>query len=309
MSWVDPQVTDLVAQLAQVQAAHVADLSIEEARGFGTATFAAVAPPARTLARVEDIEVPGPDGPIPCRVHVPVGGDGGPLPVVLLFIGGTFVLTGPDALGGLPSVLADEVGAVVVVPTHRLPPEHPFPASFDDCFAVYRWALDHAGEIGGDPARIAVMGESSGATLAAAVTIDARDAGLPQPRYQVLAEPLVDHESEAPSLQQHDILLDRRAVRYGSGLLLGDRPWPVRASPLRTQDLAGLAPAYVVTAELDCLHDDGHAYVARLRAAGVPVTHCCYEGQVHGFVAMSGLFASGLVALHQLAGALRLALR
>lgn len=274
-SYIDPQVQQLMELWNATVTGHVTELSIEDARAAYSQSFPMLGPPAREMHRVEEIEIPGPAGPIKCRILVPRHSEQ-PLPVVLYFIGGTYVITSAEAMGSTPGVIAAEADCIVMIPEHRLPPEHRFPAAYDDCFAVYDWLIDHAADIGGDPGRIALLGESSAGTLAASVAIDAKMANRPQPVLQVLIEPLTDHLAETQSRYEHEMFLDVRALKFGTGLYFGDEPPDPRASPLRAPELSGLAPAYLVTAELDPLRDEGRAYGARLRAAGVRVSHHPY---------------------------------
>ena len=234
----------------------------------------------------------------------------GPMPVLLYFIGGTFSMLSAYSMGGTPSVLASEANCIMVIPEHRMPPENLFPAGFDDCLATYKWLLESAGEIGGDPNCIAVGGGSSAGTHAAALCLDAKAEGLPQPVLQWLDIPLLDHMGESTSAHQMEYMLNRDTLRFGSAIHFGHdnwQEWPLRASPLRAPDLTGLAPAYITTAELDPLVDEGKAYAVRLRKAAVPCTHLCYEGQIHGFSAMGGIIDEGLMFLYQVAGVLRYA--
>jgi len=153
-----------------------------------------------------------------------------------------------------------------------MPPENLFPAGFDDCLATYKWLLENASEINGNSKCIAVGGGSSAGTNAAALCLDAKEQGLPQPVLQWLDIPFLDHIDESTSVQQVDYIINRKALRHGSGILFGHdnwQEWPLRASPLRAPDLSGLAPAYITTAELDPLRDQGKAYAVRLRKAGV----------------------------------------
>jgi len=250
--------------------------------------------------------IPGPSGEIECRVFRPKDAVG-ELPIILHFLSGTYVATSLDNLAPPPSAMAMEVGCIVVVPLHRMPPENPYPAAYDDCFAIYKWLLDNGALWGGDPGRIIINGESSGATLAAAVCIDARDEGLPQPIMQVLAEPLLDHESETPSMNEFTYILSKEAVRFGSKTYFGDSPPPRRASPLRAESLAGVAPAYIITAGLDPLRDEGIAFVARLRRENVTVIHRNHDGQVHGFFSMLTQVTQSRIAFQEVCAVIRFA--
>lgn len=180
-----------------------------------------------------------------------------------------------------------EVGAVVVSPDYRLTPEHPFPAGFDDCFAVLRWFVETAASFGFDSDRVAITGESSGANLAAACAIEARDQSGPALRLQVLHYPALDVDFATASYREneHAPVLSAAEMRYFWSQYLPDGPHGAddRALPLRA-DLHGVAPALITTAEYDPLRDDGIAYVERLRQAGVPVDHLTASRLPHGFL-------------------------
>lgn len=302
--YIDPEIRPLLEQMA-ANYGDFSKLSVAETRAMFAQTAAATARPLPDDCVDDFFEVPGPAGPIPCRLFRPAGATGA-LPVVVLFLSGTYVATSLDQVGNNPVALVQALGCMVVTPLHRIPPEAPFPAAYDDCFAVYRWLLENGGVIGGNGA-IVLLGESSGATLAASVCIDAREAGLAQPRLQVLAEPLLDHQSETPSINEFAYVLSKADIRRGSALYFGDQPPPPRASPLRADRLAGVAPAYVITAGLDPLRDEGFAFVARLRAEGVTVAHRNHEGQVHGFFSMHEQLTQARIAFRECCAAIQLA--
>ena len=191
---------------------------------------------------------------------------------------------------------------------YRLAPEHPFPAPHEDCWAVVSWLHEHAAMWGGDPGRIAVCGDSAGGNLAAGVALRARDEGVPL-ALQALVYPCID-DDQAPYESM-------RTNASGYFLSAADMAWfweqfvppghrsDARAVPARNDDLSGLAPAYVVTAEFDPLRDEGERYAARLTEAGVPTELVRHDGVVHGFVARWSVMARADVAFEGLAAALR----
>jgi len=308
--YVNPQTQAVIDGLGERNLDDVSEQSIEVIREAASQLFTQLGPPPADIFKEEYIQVPGPAGDINCLTFTPTDPGEGKLPVLLYFIGGTFSHQSAKELGGTPSVLAKQANCIVVIPEHRIPPENPFPAGFEDCFAVYRWLLDNAGEIHGDVNRIAVGGGSSAGTHAAALCLDAKEAGIRQPVLQWLDVPFLDQIGEFPSIHEMSYLVDRASLRWGAGIHFGhDRwqEWGLRASPLRAPDLTGLAPAFITTAELDPLRDEGKAYAIRLRQAGVPCTHLCYEGQIHGFSGMGGVIDEGLMFIYQAAGVLRYA--
>lgn len=255
------------------------------------------------VGSVVDRTVPGPPGgpEVGVRVYRPVSApsaDGGQrrwregdLPVVVFLHGGGFTLCGLDSHDRLCRTLANGVGAAVVSVDYRQAPEHRFPAAAEDAYAVVRWVAAHAAEIGGDPARIAVAGDSSGGNLAAVTALMARDHGGPALAYQALIYPMLDPSCDTGSYREYaeDHFTTAAHLRWyweqylGPGGSTAD-PY---AAPVLAEDLSGLPPAYVLTAECDPLRDEGEAYGARLRAAGVETEIVRVEGQFHGFISMA----------------------
>jgi acetyl esterase len=199
----------------------------------------------------------------------------------------------------------------VLSASYRLAPEHPFPKGLEDTVAAFRWAAEHAAELGVDPSRIAVGGDSAGANLATATCLQARDEGDgAQPAMQLLIYPVTDADGGpsrrlfAEGFQLTKADMDWFEAHYLSGD--GDKEDP-RISVLRA-DLAGLPPAYVTTAGFDPLRDEGEAYAERLRAAGVPVALRRHAGLVHGFANMTEISRSSRAAMLEAAGAVRMGL-
>jgi acetyl esterase len=262
------------------------------------------------VARAEDRTLPGPAGEIPVRIYAPESR--GPLPAIAYFHGGGFVLGGLDTHDGTCRALANASGAMVVSVDYRLAPEHRFPAAAEDCYAALRFLGERGAELGADPRRLAVAGDSAGGNLAAVAALCARERRGPVLRFQLLVYPVADHRFDTPSYRDNaeGYFLTAAMMRWFWGHYLeraeqGDDPL---ASPLRAKDLSGLPPALVVTAEYDPLRDEGEAYAARLREAGVPTELRRYAGQIHGFFSMFDLLDDGRTALDHAAGALRKAL-
>lgn len=238
-----------------------------------------------------DRVIPGPAGDLPVRVLTP--GPGGPWPALVWFHGGGWVLGGLD--GGIHSLrlLSNVAQCVVVSVDYRLAPEHPFPAAVEDCLAAARWVADRAAEVGADPARVAVGGDSAGGNLAAVVAQLARDGGGPRLAAQLLVCPVTDSDLSRPSYAANGEgylltteLMDWFWTQYlGPG---GDRADP-RAAPLRAPSLAGLPPAHIVAAQYDPLADEAVAYAHALRASGVEATLDEAPGQLHDYAMNLGI--------------------
>jgi acetyl esterase len=253
--------------------------------------------PAPPLARIEDISIPGPAGALPGRVYDSHGSATTPRPVIAYFHGGGWVQGDLETHHGLCARLALRSGALVVAVDYRLAPEHRFPAAVEDTLAAYRWLRSRGGEIGADPTRVAVAGDSAGGNLAAVVSQEAALAGEPVPLCQVLIYPALDFSLDTPShreLEDAHIIPRDRILWYRDQYLAQADQTDQRASPLRARDLAGQPPAMIVTAGFDPLRDEGHAYADRLREAGVDVTHREYPGQIHAFVSLTRAIPQGL---------------
>jgi acetyl esterase len=234
------------------------------------------------VASVVDTTYPSPVGPQRARVYRPEAD--GPVPTVLFVHGGGYVLGDVDTHDDQARLLCREVGAVVVSIDYRLAPEHPFPAAPLDVAAALRHVVARVAELGGDPGRIAVAGDSAGGNLSAGAAVVARDEGLPLAA-QLLLYPSTDftpteHPSRVESAEGFFLTLDDMA--WFSAQYAADAADP-RASVLHHPDLTGLAPAVVATAEHDPLRDEGEAYAAALAEAGVPVLARRYSGLIHGF--------------------------
>ncbi|MEX2254487.1 MAG: alpha/beta hydrolase [Acidimicrobiia bacterium] len=261
---------------------------------------------AEPVEVVEDRTLPGPAGDIPVRVYDP--DPGATSPVVAYFHGGGFVMMDLDTHDRVCRRLANAANAVVVSVDYRLAPEHRFPAALDDCMAVIHWLTVHAAELAGDPARIAVTGDSAGGNLAAATALAARNGG-PGLAAQVLIYPVIDAACDTDSFATNaeGYLLTADTMRWFWDLYLGpdgDRDDPY-ASVMRVDDLSTAPPALVITAEYDVLRDEGEAYAERLRAAGVEVITSRYAGMIHGFLAMDDMTSAAGAAIREAAAFLQ----
>ncbi len=248
--------------------------------------------PRIEVAAVEEAEVPGAAGPLRARVYRPVTEGGGSVPTLVFVHGGGFVIGDIDSYDAQCRMLCRSAGAVVLAFEYRLAPEARFPAAVEDAVAATAWALDHVADLGGDPARIAVGGDSAGGNLAAIACQELRG-HEPPIAAQLLLYPVTDMSQERPSYAENGegLFLTEDDMRWfeASYLAEGDSREDPRVSPLLAADLSGLPPAIVISAELDPLRDDGEAYAQALEDAGVRVVRRRYDSLVHGFFGMAAV--------------------
>jgi acetyl esterase len=266
------------------------------------------------MASVADRTCPGLAGDVPVRVYVPTG-EPGPRPVLVYFHGGGWVIGDLESHDATVRALAAASGVTVVAVDYRLAPEHPFPAAVDDCLAAVRWVADPAtaAELGIDPARMAVGGDSAGGNLAAVAAQQLRDTG-PSLRFQLLVYPATDMHFSHSSIDENAegyFLTKADMAWFRSHYCAGEDWTDPRVSPLLATDEAvrRVAPALVITAEYDPLRDEGEAYAARLAATGVDAKVSRYDSVIHGFFSMGDLVPEGKAAIDEAAEALRAALR
>jgi acetyl esterase len=263
--------------------------------------------PPIPMARVEPVEIPGPDGTIGARLYVPT--EPAPSALLVYYHGGGWVIGDLETHDRPCRFLAAHAGVQVLAIDYRLAPEHPFPAAPEDALAAYAWAGANAARLGIEPARVGVGGDSAGANLAAVTCLLARDGDLPPPAMQLLIYPVTDAGGEMPSRRifREGFLLTHRDMDYFEDTYLpagADRSDP-RVSILRAEDLSGLPPAYLATAGFDPLRDEGEAYALRLRDAGVRVTLRRHPGLVHTYANLTAICPSARHAMLEAAGALR----
>jgi acetyl esterase len=300
-----PQAQTLCDALAVLQTPPASDATLQETRDGLAMLHASGSGEPEPVYAIGDLDADG----VPVRVYRPSADDN--LPVVVFLHGGGWTIGSVDVYDPITRALANAANAIVVSVEYRLAPEHPYPEPMDDCWTVLEWATQHAQEFEGDPTRIAVAGDSAGANLAAACALMARDAGIPL-ALQVLIYPVTDAAMTTASYTANaeGYLLEASTMRWffdcytRGGTDGGD--WHI--SPLRAPDVAGVAPALVITAEYDPLRDEGEAYAKRLADAGVPVELTRYDGMIHAFFALPAVLDDGKAAMNQVASALQKAL-
>jgi acetyl esterase len=253
---------------------------------------------------------------VPVRIYWPPTGEPSNLPIVVFYHGGGFALGDLDTHDPVARAHAVGADAIVVSVDYRLAPEHPFPAGLEDCWAALQWVAEHAAELGGDPGRIAVAGDSAGANLAAVVAHRARDEGGPKLAFQLLWYPTITADLSLPSFTQNANapILDRDGIDaflhwYIPGIDISDpKALPAGFAPSNASSFAGLPPAFIGSAEHDPLRDDAAVYAGLLNAAGVPVTLSNEPTLVHGYVSFALLIPAAAEATNRGVAALKAAL-
>jgi acetyl esterase len=308
----DPQAQFVVFLAEKLRLPQLHQMTPEQGRRYFSSTVGPLDAPLRPVARIEDLSASGPAGPIPLRVYTPIGSASEPRAVLVWYHGGGFVIGDLDTHDAPLRMLADETRCVIVSVDYRLAPIHKFPAAVEDAHAAYLWVVAHAAEIGGDPARVAVGGDSAGGNLAAVICHLAKDRGDPAPVYQVLLYPATDLSR---STRSHRTFVDGYLLTgptlkwFSNHYLHGDLDVAdPRVSPIRFADFSGLPPALVITAGYDPLRDEGRDYAAALEKAGVPVRYICHDALIHGFFSMTGAIDAARGAVTEAAAILREAL-
>jgi acetyl esterase/lipase len=302
-----------LAELAE-STSFLSGKSVAEARAHARIEAEVTDPqPAIPMARVEELSIPGQGGPIPARLYVPGGlAPGAATALTIYFHGGGWVIGDLETHDGVCRFLAAAAGTAVLAIDYRLAPEHPFPAAVEDAWAAFAWALTNAGELGIDPARIAVAGDSAGGNLSAVVCLLARAGGGAMPAMQLLIYPPTDAAADLPSrrLFAEGFLLTKADMDIFQSHYLppGTDAADPRASILLAPDLSGLPPAYVATAGFDPLRDEAEAYALRMREAGVRVALRRHPGLIHSFANQTAISRTARGAMLEAAGALRMGL-
>jgi acetyl esterase len=264
-----------------------------------------------TVASVEarDLQAGGAAGPRPARLYRPAEA-ATPSGLLVYFHGGGFVIGDLETHDAHCRRLAHSSGQRVMAVDYRLAPENPFPAGHDDALAATRWAFDHAAELGADPARIGVGGDSAGGNLAASVAQDLRGDPARRLKLQLLLYPATWPREETESRRERDgpVLSKAAMAFFEQSLAFADHPHAHRAMPARAADLSGLPPAYIVTAGFDPLEHEGRDYAAALSAAGVLAQHANYPALVHDFFIMGDVSPAVVEAAREAGAAIRAAL-
>ena len=265
-----------------------------EGRAYFNAVFATKPEDQEPVAVVRELSIPVAGGEIRARIYAPKPGK---LPVLVHYHGGGWVLMGLETHDGYCRQLANASGAAVIAVEYRKAPEFKAPVLAEDCFAALKWVIANAAELNVDTSRLGVVGDSAGGNLAAAVTLMAREAGIPI-KCQVLTYPAVDATLSAPSIQENKQapLLGEAEMKWFYGYYLDGASVDARhplVSPLFASSHAGLPAAFVSTAEFDPLRDEGEAYAKKLKDAGVAVEAKRYDSVFHGFMLMSKIIPEG----------------
>ena len=303
-----PQIKHVLEAMAEMNLKPIEAMTPAEARAQMEATAQSRKAEPLPVDRVEERTIPGPAGDIRVRLYWP--SKAVPLPAIVYFHGGGHVIGSLDTHDLIARNLCAGGAALVVSVDYRMGPEHRFPAAVEDSFAALEWVHANAKSFGADPDRLGVHGDSAGANLAAVVALLARDAGGPKLRLQSLVYPVADYNLAGDSYEKYARgcgLLTREAMVWFRNHYLRRSTdaddW--RASPIKAGSFAGVAPAIVVTAECDVLHDEGRAYAEALRGAGVSVEYQEYRGMIHGFFGMVPAVDDAMSAQRSVAAAFR----
>jgi acetyl esterase len=305
-----PQAAALLERAAKSPLPPYYDVPAAVARRLYRDTRGALTPDPPAVESAQLLLAPGAAGPVPVRAYRPKGaGKDEILPALVYFHGGGWVIGDLDTHDVVCRTLCNGARCAVYSVEYRKAPESPFPAAVEDCLAALSFVAGQAAVLKIDPARIAVGGDSAGGNLAAVCALHTRDAGGPALSFQLLIYPATDQRMGHPSIDGNGegYLLTRKSMLYFRGHYLPRKEdwldW--RASPLLARSLAGLPPAWVMTAGFDPLLDEGRAYAERLKEEGVAVEYREYADMVHGFVTMGRALDAASVALGDCAAALK----
>lgn len=320
MSGLHPQVAVLLERAAKSPLPPYCDVPPAVARRLYRDTRGPLTPDPPAVESVQLLLVAGPEGPagpagpVPVRAYRPRGaGKDEALPALVYFHGGGWVIGDLDTHDVVCRTLANGARCAVFSVEYRKAPESPFPAAVEDCFAVTRFVFQNGKALKINDEQIALGGDSAGGNLATVMALMARDAGGPAISFQLLIYPGADQRMGHPSIDANGegYLLTRKSMIYFRGHYLPKQAdwldW--RASPLLAKSLAGLPPAFVMTAGFDPLRDEGKAYADRLAQEGVKTEYRNYADMVHGFITMGRALDTANAALADCAQALKKAWR
>jgi acetyl esterase len=290
----DPRAKRFLDRLAALSPPSVLALTVEERRS-GLRQLLSFSGPGASIGRVEDRVLPGPGAaPLTLRVYTPPADTSdAPLPALVYFHGGGLVAGSLDTHDPICRSLSNVTGCVLLSVDYRLAPEHPFPAAVEDGCQATVWIARHAQELGIDPARLGVCGDSAGATLAAVVCQTLTRSREVPLALQFLLCPIMDFGAVTASRRNYaaGYLVDQATLDHDLKHYLGPEgdPTDPRVSPLRAADVSDLPPTCIHTAEFDPLRDEGAAYADRLQLAGIKTTYRCHSGMIHLFYGMGAL--------------------
>ncbi len=307
----EPRVKRFLDALAASNPPDALDVPVEQRRA-SLAEIMKLAGTPVAIASVDDRSLPGPAGELPIRIYTPASGTNDLLPGLVYFHGGGLVAGSIDTHDAFARALAAASLCRIVSVGYRLAPEHRYPAALEDAQAAIRYVAAHAKDLGIDPARLGVGGDSAGGTLAAAACQSLRDMNGPALALQLLICPILDYGSVSASRREfaHGYLVDEATLTHDLRHCLppGMDPADPRISPLRARDLGKLPPAIIHTAEYDPLRDEGRAYYERLEHTGSALSYTCHAGMIHLFYALGGVIPYARIAVGQIGADLRAAL-
>ncbi|HWD28205.1 MAG TPA: alpha/beta hydrolase [Rhizomicrobium sp.] len=297
----DPIVKGFLDQMKAAGGPKMSEAGPEAGRAQFAGLMQLAGPKDVPIGKSENRTVPTPSGGVPIRIYTPVAAGRDPMPALVYYHGGGFVIGNIDTHDGLCRMLANEGGFRVIAVDYRLAPENKYPAAIDDAFAALSWVVANAPEIGVDANRLAVGGDSAGGNLAAGVAQLAKAKGGMALSAQMLLFPVTQIGAETRSLKEFAVgyFLEKETLDwfYASYLPSGADTSDPRISPLRAKDLSNLPPAYIMLGGFDPLHDEGMEYADKLRAAGVKVTLADHTDMVHCFVYLQSILPQAHDAL------------
>jgi acetyl esterase/lipase len=296
----DPQARAFLDHIAALNRPSIEDMPLHEARALFEESFTRLGGPPVAVGRVDEVEAPGPRGPIPVRVYTPENATP-PRPLFVFYHGGGYVNGSRDSYDAVCRLLTRESGCIVASVDYRRAPEFPAPAPFEDAYAAFEWLAAHASELGADGTRLAIGGDSAGGGLAANVALKARDTNGPKIAHQLLVYPAVDNDGTSECYHAykdgHFLTGERMAFYWRCYVPTREAAHAPYLLASRAETLRGLPPATIVMAECDPLYAQGVAYAERLRADGVPVDLRVYHGMIHAFFSFIGIFEQGREAV------------